>query len=56
MKLSKTEEGIRTASPTDIVPFMVAVGFDLLVIFEEGSRFLLVLVYISKTSGIVVMY
>lgn len=52
----QNRRGIRTAPPRDFVPFLVVVGFDLLIIFKDGSRFLLILMCISKTSGLVVIY
>lgn len=51
-KVSKTHEGIKTASPRCFVPFLVAVGFELPIIFKNGSKLFVILVFISKTWGL----
>lgn len=33
----------------NFVPFLVAVGFELPIIFKNGSKFIVILVFISKT-------
>lgn len=40
----------------NFVPFLVAVGFELPIIFKNGSKFIVILVFISKTWVLVVMH
>lgn len=51
-KVSKTHEGIKTASPRYFVPFLIA---ELPILFKNGSKFFIILVFIGKTWGPVVI-
>lgn len=51
-KVSKTHERIKAASPRYFIPSLIAVGFELPIIFKNGSKFFIILAFVSKTWGL----